>query len=564
MPNTNGLGPKRALLYARVSTDEQARTGYSLAQQMEALREYAAREGYEVLEEVVDPGQSGASLERPGMDRVRELVAVGGVSVVLAQDRDRFVREPAYHYLLKREFEEYDTKLQALNDRGDDSPEGDFMNGVLDQLAKLERAKIAERTRRGKLRKAREGKIVAGRAPTFGFDFNESRDAYVVNAETMAVVRRVFEMVGTEGLPIRAVKRLFECEEVPTPYGAQWWSAKTLRDIILDDCYKPFTVEEVRKLVSQDVAAKLNSKDTYGISWYGRHRTWVKQVVELGPNGKRYRRQRGATEKPREQWIAVPVPDSEIPRELIEAAREAIAENRRPSSAGGRFWELSSGLLVCGNCGRRMTTCRRRRDTNTTKYYYHYRCPKRQVEGAGAYLHKKHYRAGEIEGTVWRVVSGFMKDPEQLRADLEEMIKRERGSMRGDPEKEAETWLRKLAEADRKRSGFQDLAAEGLITSDELRAKLAYVEETRQKAEKELETLKHRQRHLEELERDKDAVLETYARMAPDALDALTPDERHRFYKMLRLQVTAYADSSLEVSGVFGQGVDVCRLEPAS
>jgi hypothetical protein len=68
MPTTNGHGPKRAILYARVSTDEQARSGYSLAQQLEALREYASREGYEVLEEVSDPGQSGASLERPGMD----------------------------------------------------------------------------------------------------------------------------------------------------------------------------------------------------------------------------------------------------------------------------------------------------------------------------------------------------------------------------------------------------------------------------------------------------------------------------------------------------------------
>ena len=97
MPSTNGHGPKRAILYARVSTDEQARSGYSLAQQIEALREYAAREGYEVLEEVQDAGQSGASLERPGMDRVRDLVAAGGVSVVLAQDRDRFAREPAYH-----------------------------------------------------------------------------------------------------------------------------------------------------------------------------------------------------------------------------------------------------------------------------------------------------------------------------------------------------------------------------------------------------------------------------------------------------------------------------------
>ena len=66
MPNINGHGSRRAVLYARVSTDEQARSGYSLAQQLEACRAWCAREGYEILEEVTDPGQSGASLERPG------------------------------------------------------------------------------------------------------------------------------------------------------------------------------------------------------------------------------------------------------------------------------------------------------------------------------------------------------------------------------------------------------------------------------------------------------------------------------------------------------------------
>jgi site-specific DNA recombinase len=95
MPSTNGPSPKRAILYACVSTEEQARSGYSLAQQLEALSEYAAREGYEVLEKVTDPGHSGASLARPGMDRVRDLVSAGGVSAVLAQDRDRFSRKPA-------------------------------------------------------------------------------------------------------------------------------------------------------------------------------------------------------------------------------------------------------------------------------------------------------------------------------------------------------------------------------------------------------------------------------------------------------------------------------------
>jgi site-specific DNA recombinase len=146
MPNTNGHGPKRAILYARVSTDEQARSGYSLAQQLAALREHAAREGYEVLEEIVDAGESGATLERPGLDRVRDLVAAGGVSVVLAQDRDRFSREPAYLYLLREELAEHSCTLKALNDKGDSSPEGQLTDGILDQLAKFERAKTAERS----------------------------------------------------------------------------------------------------------------------------------------------------------------------------------------------------------------------------------------------------------------------------------------------------------------------------------------------------------------------------------------------------------------------------------
>ena len=134
MPSTDST--KRAILYARVSTEEQARSGYSLAQQLEALREYAAREGYEVLEEVADPGHSGASLERPGMDRVRDLVAAGGVAVGVAQDRDRFAREPAHHYLLKGGVGEEGAKLKALNDRGDDSPAGGINNGILGQTAK--------------------------------------------------------------------------------------------------------------------------------------------------------------------------------------------------------------------------------------------------------------------------------------------------------------------------------------------------------------------------------------------------------------------------------------------
>src|SRR3712207_362814 len=168
------------------------------------------------------------------MDRVRNLVAEGGVSVVLSQDRDRFAREPAYHYLLKREFGEYGTKLKALNDRGDGSPEGELTDGILDQLAKFERAKTAERTRRGRLRKARKGKIVAASPrATYGFRYKSTRDGYLVDEESMCVVRRIIRMIG-EGTPIRAVARTLEREMVPTPNAGRFWRTQTIRDIVFD------------------------------------------------------------------------------------------------------------------------------------------------------------------------------------------------------------------------------------------------------------------------------------------------------------------------------------------
>jgi Resolvase, N terminal domain len=73
MPSTNGHGPKRAILYSRVSTDEQARSGYSIPDQLKELRGHAVREGYQVVEEIEDEGYSGGDPYRPGLQRVMQL-----------------------------------------------------------------------------------------------------------------------------------------------------------------------------------------------------------------------------------------------------------------------------------------------------------------------------------------------------------------------------------------------------------------------------------------------------------------------------------------------------------
>ena len=133
--------------------------------------------------------------------------------------------------------------------------------------------------------------------------------------------------------------------------------------------------------------------------------------------------------------------------------------------------------------------------------------------------------------------------------------------MRGDPKREERGWLEKLMDVDRKRSGSQDLAAEGLITLDELRAKLAILEETRKTAHRELAALSERRERIETLERDANTLLESYAVMTPESLDALVAEERHRIYRMLRLRIQAYPDRRLEAEGVLGAQAAVCGDE---
>ena len=134
--------------------------------------------------------------------------------------------------------------------------------------------------------------------------------------------------------------------------------------------------------------------------------------------------------------------------------------------------------------------------------------------------------------------------------------------MRGNPAQDQAVWLQKVTEVDQRRASFQDMAAEGLISFDELRTKLASLEETRQLARRELASLQDQRERLQELERDKTALLEHYAAMVPEGLDALSSEERHRVYKMLGLKVSVQPSGILEVSGTFGEGLKLCGGEP--
>jgi site-specific DNA recombinase len=217
----------------------------------------------------------------------------------------------------------------------------------------------------------------------------------------------------------------------------------------------------------------------------------------------------------------------------VEAAREAIKDNRVSSSADHHFWELSGGIPRCGGCGNAMMT--NGFLSRGKRMLFYYRCPTR-LRDREACTQPKNRRADEVEPLVWGLVSEILTDPEQLRSDLERMIETEREALRGDPDRETKAWLEKPTEVVTMRGSYQEMAAKGLIIFEELEEKLLGLEETRKTVERELQALRSRNERLEELERGKDALLVSYAGMAPEALDTFTPEERHTVYRMLKLR----------------------------
>jgi hypothetical protein len=208
-----------------------------------------------------------------------------------------------------------------------------------------------------------------------------------------------------------------------------------------------------------------------------------------------------------------------------------------------REWELRS-LMRCG-CGLKMGT---RTAESKGRLFHYYVCKRSPAARKTGECAQRCVRATRVEDAVWRFVSELLKEPDRIKAGVEELIDQEREAGRDDHQGESELWEEKIAECARLRSTYQDQQAAGLMTLEELGSKLAKLEETRRVAEAELTVLDARVERVRELEADRDALLASYAEVVPEALDALSGEERLRVYEMLQLEVRPDPEG-YEVSG---------------
>ncbi len=471
-----------------------------------------------------------------------ELVAAGGVDAVLAWKRDRYGAAP-WPGVLEVEFAANGCSLKSLDDFGE-GEDADFMGGIKDLIARRELRVMSQRAGMGKRSKAREGKVVGSGPAPLGFKYNADRTNFLVDEETMPIVRRMFRAVGAEGSSLWAVGRALERDGVMAPSGGRW-QVTVIRQMIDNDCYRPHTYEEVVALVSPTVAAGLDKDASYGLWHFG------KQRVTGTAKGRRTHRK-----NPREEWIAVPIPDSGIPRGWVDGAREAVKDNVRSAFGGRRAYELAGGIAYCGECGRRMTT---HQIGKAPKTYFYYVCASAR-KGKGWGCDNPHHRAEALEEAVVEAVDGeLLADPDKLAAHADAAIERERAAMRG-PADAGKTWAEKIAECDRRRAKNQEMFRADAMSLAELKAANAALDEERRAAEEALRDATQVEERMAEMEEAKRAALEMFGTGLMGGIQWFPPSLRRGVYALLGLKVKVFADRTLTVEGTFD--ADLMRLTP--
>jgi site-specific DNA recombinase len=236
-----------AAIYARVSTEDQGK-GFSIPTQIDACQKLAEREGYTVLEShiLVDEGISGTTMDRPGLRQVREFMNTQAIAAVIVYDPDRLSRNLGHQLLLAEEFERAGVKLLIVSHPLEQGPEGWLFFQMRGALAEYERAKIQERTQRGRMGRAKAGHVWGGEVKLGYRAVREPHKAFWVVEEDAALVRRIFQMA-LEGMSQWAIagqltrEHLLTCRDRrgtgPKRRGAGVWTPSTVHRILTYEGY---------------------------------------------------------------------------------------------------------------------------------------------------------------------------------------------------------------------------------------------------------------------------------------------------------------------------------------
>jgi len=529
----------RAALYARVSSEQQAQAG-TVDSQVAAIAQRAAQDGLtiELESRFIDEGHSGATLVRPALERLRDQAAAGSIDRLYVLCPDRLARSYAYQMLLVDELRRCGVELAFVNRDLGKTPEDHLLLQVQGMVAEYERAKIIERSRRGKLHAARHGSVnVLGGAP-YGYRYvgvaqGIGRAQYNLHLQEASVVRQIFQWVALERASIGQVCKRLKTQGILSPRGKDYWDRSTVWGILKNPAYK-------------------------GAAAFGKTR--------MGPMRQRLRGGRNRPEQPRngqscydlpaQEWISIPVP-AIVDEQLFDVVAQQLQENRKRSREGRRGARyLLQGVVVCKCCGyayygKQISLAGGK---GKRRNYGYYRCVGTDAYRFGGHrvCQNKQVRQDLLDQAVWNDICSLLADPARVERELHRRLDGEGD----DPQQHADQKLN--AQIEKVRRGIArliDAYSEGLVDKSEFEPRITSAKQRLSQLHEELQSRIDEQARVKELKLVIDS-LETFSREVTAGLDQANWQTRREIIRTLVKRVEIEAE---QVKVVYR--VDICPFE---
>jgi site-specific DNA recombinase len=509
---------KRAILYARVSSDDRGNDGRNLDGQIEMGRKYAIEHGYEVVAELAedDRGASGAAFELPQLNRARDMAQDKQFDVLVAREIDRLSRSLAKQLIVEEELRRAGVRIEYCIERYDDTAEGQLGKHVRAAVAEFERLKIRERMGRGKQLMLERGSVMVSR-PSYGYRVKRDGAKYELEVyePEAKIVRLVFDWYvhgdkDGDHLSTRAIADKLTALNVPKPRSKiPHWSHATVRSLLMNEVYT------------------------------GRWTSGKRKVA----NGKH-------VPQPREDWITIDVPaiiDPEVFAAAQAQRKQADTDAHNPATHD----YLLSGRVTCACCDYAYNgSVKYYRDTAGERRAYLYYTHSHDHYAVGKLDCYDYFRAEQVDAIVWSWIKAFLQDPQAMTAGLDQYrLEREQENA---PLRARLAVVADLLDANRQQlQRLLDLYLTGDFPRDMLLEKRTRLEDTLATLEKERVALTA---HLETQSLTPDQVqsVRDFAARIADGLDVIDGSfaERRRILTVLDTRVKLAREGTQKVAYV--------------
>ena len=517
----NAQTGRLAAIYARVSSERQ-RQDETIGSQTVGLRELAAARGLLVSEDLVfeDEGFSGATLIRPALERLRDRAAEGAFEVLLCHAPDRLARRYAYEVLLLEEFARVGVEVCFAKEpeRGA-TAEDELLRQFQGMIAEYERAQIRERTRRGKLHRARTGHQAVLSCAPYGYryvkKFEHSEGFWEIDEVQAQIVREVFDRYISDDVSIGELARWLTRRGMPTRTGKAVWDRSSVWGMLRNTAYR-----------GQAAFGKTKTLERHG-----------KPTRTTRARGERHGRRPAREDQPAEKWTLIAVP-AIVTDETFELAQARLVHNAHFAKRNTKKPTLLQGILVCRECG---YGCYRSTTRTTNKRIYYYRCigSDNYRHIGGRVCHSRPIRADELDGLVWDEVRRMLEDPALVRAEIDRRLEALRTEHPASRRREA--LQRDITRAEGSIARLIEAYQEQLISLDELRARMPALRKRQTTLQAQLDSL-DAELHDAETYLQLADTLEGFLDRLANGLDQLTLAEQQRILRLVVREVLIGGD----------------------